>query len=99
MLNIVKTVDGGTLTVALEGMLNTVSAPELENELNASLGGVTELVFDLEKLDYITSAGLRVVLAAQKAMSKKGTMKVRSVQPQIMKIFDMTGFSDWMNIE
>ena len=99
MLNIVKTVDGGTLTVALEGMLNTVSAPELESELNASLGGVKELVFDLGKLDYITSAGLRVVLAAQKAMSKKGNMKVRNVKPEIMKIFDMTGFSDWMNIE
>ena len=99
MLNIVKTVNGSTLTVALEGMLNTVSAPELESELNASLGGVTELVFDLEKLDYITSAGLRVVLAAQKLMSKKGGMKVRSVKPEIMKIFDMTGFSDWMKIE
>ena len=99
MLNITKTVDGTTLTIAPEGILNTSAAPQLEEELNQSLPGIAELVFDLEKLDYITSAGLRVVLAAQKAMSKQGSMKVRNVKPEIMKIFDMTGFTDWMNIE
>ena len=99
MLNITKTLDGSTLTVALEGMLNTTAAPELEESLHESLDGVTELIFDLENLQYITSAGLRVVLAAQKVMNKQGSMKVRNVNAEIMGIFDMTGFSDWMTFE
>ena len=94
-----KTLDGSTLTVALEGMLNTTAAPELEESLHESLDGVTELIFDLENLQYITSAGLRVVLAAQKVMNKQGSMKVRNVNAEIMGIFDMTGFSDWMTFE
>ena len=99
MLNITKTLDGSTLTVALEGMLNTTAAPELEESLHESLDGVTELIFDLEKLQYITSAGLRVVLAAQKVMNKQGSMKITNVNETIMEVFDVTGFIDILTIE
>ena len=76
MMNIIKTRDNGTLTIALEGRMDITTAPDLEKEIKDSLDGVTELVFDLEKLTYISSAGLRVLLLAQKKMNKQGSMKV-----------------------
>ena len=98
-MNILKTQEGSKLTVALEGRLDTVTAPQLEGELRTSVDGVTELVFDLGALDYVSSAGLRVLLSAQKVMNKQGGMTVRNVKPEIMEIFDVTGFIDILNIE
>mgnify|MGYP002857760211 FL=1 len=98
MLNIDKTIESGKAVVVLEGRLDTVTAPSLEKEL-ASLEDVTELVLDFKALDYISSAGLRVLLSAQKAMSKQGEMKICRVNDTIMEIFEVTGFSDILTIE
>lgn len=98
-MNIKKTQNAGTLNITLEGRLDTTTAPELEAELKASLDGVTELIFDMEKLDYISSAGLRVLLSAQKVMMKQGEMKVTHVNETVMEIFEVTGFSDILTIE
>lgn len=97
-MTITKTSEQEKLTVALEGRLDTTTAPELEAELKASLDGVTALVLDLEKLDYMSSAGLRVLLSAQKQMNKQGEMKVTNVNEAIMEIFEVTGFSDILTI-
>lgn len=99
MLNINKTTENGNAAFALEGRLDTVTAPELEKEIKSSLDGVTSLVFDFGKLEYISSAGLRVLLSAQKIMNKQGEMKITNVDEPIMEIFDVTGFSDILNIE
>ena len=98
MLNIKKEIADGKATFALEGRLDTVTAPELEKELKDSLDGVTELVMDFEKMEYISSAGLRVLLAAQKIMSKQGSMTVVKVNETIMEIFEVTGFTDILTI-
>lgn len=98
-MTIDKKLNGSALCVALEGRLDTTTAPELESELKASLGGVTELTFDFEKLDYISSAGLRVLLSAQKIMTKQGAMKIVHVNEMIMEVFEVTGFSDILTIE
>ena len=98
-MNITKKQENSTLTVALEGRLDTVTAPQLEGELRTSVNGITELVFDLGTLDYVSSAGLRVLLSAQKVMNKQGSMIIRNVKPEIMEIFDVTGFVDILNIE
>ena len=98
-MNIKKSQNAGTLNVAIEGRLDTTTAPELEAELKASLDGVTALVFDMEKLQYISSAGLRVLLSAQKAMMKQGEMKLIHVNETVMEIFEVTGFSDILSIE
>ena len=84
---------------AVEGRLDTVTAPELEKELKDSLEGLTELIMDFQKLEYISSAGLRVLLSAQKVMGKQGDMKVTHVSEEIMEIFEVTGFSDILTIE
>ncbi len=99
MLNINKTTEDKTLTVALEGRLDTTTAPQLEAELKSSLAGVEMLVMDFEKLEYISSAGLRVLLSAQKIMNKQGEMKVIHVSDVINEIFEVTGFSDILNVE
>ncbi|MBQ1484419.1 MAG: STAS domain-containing protein [Firmicutes bacterium] len=99
MLNIDKKADNGTLDLALEGRLDTVTAPNLDAVIKESLDGVTELVMDFEKLDYISSAGLRVLLAAQKIMNAQGSMKVIKVNEAIMGVFEVTGFSDILTIE
>lgn len=99
MLNIVKEANGDVLTVRLEGKLNTTAAMDLDVELRQALPGVKELVFDLEKLEYITSAGLRVLLFAQKTMAEQGKMAVRNVNPEILKILKMTGMVKMMTIE
>ncbi len=99
MLNINKTIEDKTLTVTLEGRLDTTTAPQLESELKSELAGVTTLVMDFEKLEYISSAGLRVLLSAEKVMNKQGEMKVIHVSDVINEIFEVTGFSDILNIE
>ena len=98
-MTINKTANGQTLAIALEGRLDTTTAPELEAVLKDSLEGINDLTFDFEKLDYISSAGLRVLLSTQKIMSKQGEMKILHVSDVIMEIFDVTGFSDILTIE
>ena len=99
MLNINKTVGNGKAAFSLEGQLDTVTSPSLEAELKDSLDGVSELTLDFGKLEYVSSAGLRVLLAAQKEMNKKGVMKLTHVGETIMEIFEVTGFSDILTIE
>ena len=99
MLNINKNLNGSSLTVALEGRLDTSTAPQLENELKEAIGGVTELVLGFSALEYISSAGLRVLLSAQKIMNKQGSMKVVHVNDVIREIFEVTGFCDILTIE
>ena len=98
-MTIKKNLNGSTLCIALEGRLDTTTAPELENELKVSLNGVTELILDFEKLDYISSAGLRVLLSAQKIMTKQGSMKIIHVNEMVMEVFEVTGFADILTIE
>ncbi len=98
-MTIQKKMDNDRLTVALEGRLDTVTAPQLEEELKGSFDGVKELVFDLEKLDYISSAGLRVLLWSQKNMNKQGSMIIRSAKEDLMEIFEVTGFIDIFSFE
>ncbi len=98
MLTINKTIENGNAVFALEGRLDTVTAPELEKELKESLDGVVELTLDFEKLEYISSAGLRVLLATQKVMNRQGSMKLVRVGETIMEIFEVTGFSDILTI-
>lgn len=98
-MNIVKTVEGDTLNVKVEGRLDTTTAPDLEAELKTSMEGVKTLIMDFSDLEYISSAGLRVLLSAQKVMNKQGNMSVRNVNETIMEIFEVTGFSDILTIE
>ena len=99
MLNINKTLAEKDLNISLEGRLDTMTAPDLEAQLSASLGGVENLVFDLAKLEYISSAGLRVLLSAQKTMNKQGSMVVGNATEEVKEIFEVTGFSDILTIE
>ena len=98
-MTITKKQNGSALEIALAGRLDTMTAPDLEAELKSCLDGVDSLTLDCEKLDYISSAGLRVLLSAQKVMNKQGKMVIRNVKPEIMEIFDVTGFVDILNIE
>lgn len=91
--------NGTTLEIALEGRLDTMTAPELEAELQKDMPGAESLVMDFSKLDYISSAGLRVLLSAHKAMNSKGGMKVTHVNEIVQEVLDVTGFSDILNIE
>lgn len=98
-MNIVKTSEGTKLTLAVEGRLDTTTAPQLEAELKSNLDGVTELTLDFEKLEYLSSAGLRVLLAAQKVMNKQGSMVVLHVNETIQEVFEVTGFVDILTIQ
>jgi len=98
-MTIEKKITGTELTIVLTGRLDTTTAPQLEAELKANLPGVEHLVLDFAALDYLSSAGLRVLLAAQKQMNKQGDMVVRSVNETIAEIFEVTGFSDILTIE
>jgi anti-sigma B factor antagonist len=98
-MTIEKKVNGNALEIALEGRLDTMTAPELEAELNQSLGSVDSLTLDFSKLEYISSAGLRVLLSAHKVMSAKGGMKVTNVNEIVQEVFEVTGFADILNIE
>ncbi|MBR3360146.1 MAG: STAS domain-containing protein [Lachnospiraceae bacterium] len=99
MLNIQKTQENDSILYQLEGRLDTVTAPELEASLQEALVETTNLVLDFEKLDYISSAGLRVLLSAQKIINNQGTMKVIHVNDTIMEIFEVTGFNEILTIE
>ena len=98
-MKINKKQEGSKLVIALEGRLDTTSAPDLEKELKTSLDGVTDLTLDLAKLDYISSAGLRVLLSAHKTMMKQGQMKVINASEIVKEVFEVTGFCDILNIE
>lgn len=98
-MKITKKQDGSALVIALEGRLDTTTAPELEAELKTCLDGITDLTLDLTNLDYISSAGLRVLLTAHKTMMKQGQMKVTNASEIVREVFDVTGFSDILNIE
>ena len=98
-MTIKKKMNGTELEIALEGRLDTMTAPELEAELHQSLDGAQSLVLDFSKLDYISSAGLRVLLSAHKAMSGKGGMKVTHVNEIVREVFEVTGFADILTIE
>ena len=99
MLNISKEIENTRAVLTLEGRLDTVTAPEMESVVVEILPGLTELILDFEKLEYISSAGLRVLLSAQKAMNRQGKMKLCHVNETIMEIFEVTGFSDVLTIE
>ena len=98
-MNITKTIEGAKLTLALEGRLDTTTAPQLEAEVKEALTGVTELALDFSRLEYLSSAGLRVILAAQKIMNKQWRMVIRHVNETILEVFEVTGFSDILTIE
>ena len=98
-MTIEKKASGSTLTISVEGRLDTVTAPDLEKEIKTSLEGVTELILDFDKLDYISSAGLRVLLSTQKIMTNQGSMKVIHVNDTVNEVFEITGFSDILTIE
>ena len=98
-MEIRKTQNGSSLTVEVEGRLDTTTAPELEASLNESYEGLTDLVFDFSGLEYISSAGLRVLLSAQKIMNKQGTMKVINANEVVNEVFEVTGFTDILTIE
>ncbi len=98
-MTITKNLNGKALEIALEGRLDTMTAPELEKELNRSLDGVKSLVLDFSKLDYISSAGLRVLLSAHKIMSARDGMKVKNVNEIVQEVLEVTGFADILTIE
>ena len=97
-MTINKTANGNDLVIALSGRLDTTTAPQLDEEVKA-LDGVTRLEFDFKELEYISSAGLRVLLSAQKIMNKQGSMVIKNVSDEIKEIFDVTGFIDILTIE
>lgn len=98
-MKITKTQNGNSLYLALEGRLDTNTAPELEASIKDSIDKVEELTIDMEALDYLSSAGLRVLLGTQKIMNKQGSMRVIHVNDTIMEIFEVTGFADILTIE
>ena len=98
-MTITKELKGTALEIALEGRLDTMTAPELEKELNQDLGTAESLTMDFSKLDYISSAGLRVLLSAHKLMIGKGGMKITNVNEIVQEVFDVTGFADILTIE
>lgn len=98
-MNITKNTEGKILNIALEGRLDTTTAPQLETELKQSIGDNNELILDFAKLEYISSAGLRVLLAAQKVMNKQGKMVIRNVNDVISEVFEVTGFADILTVE
>lgn len=99
MLNIKKNINGDKAEFMLEGRLDTVTAPELEGVLKEFLAGIKDLTFDFKDLEYISSAGLRILLSAQKIMSSQGKMVVKNVNETIMEIFEVTGFCEVLTIQ
>lgn len=98
-MTITKEAAGTALTLSLQGRLDTGTAPQLEAALKESMDGVTDLTLDFAGLEYISSAGLRVLLSAQKVMKKQGSMVIRHVNETIMEVFEVTGFSDFLTIQ
>ena len=98
-MEILTTKKDDVLTVSLTGRLDTTTSPQLDEELKKSLDGIRELTMDLEGLEYISSAGLRILLSTQKTMNQRGTMKLINVSSMVMDVFEVTGFSDILTIE
>jgi len=98
-MTIEKTMTGSELVICLTGRLDTTTAPQLESEIKENISGIKTLIFDFSALDYLSSAGLRVLLTAQKTMNKQGEMVVRNVNETIAEIFEVTGFCDILTIE
>ena len=98
-MTIEKKKDGNKLTFRIAGRLDTTYAPEMEKAVKENIGGIEELVIDMEKLEYISSAGLRVLLSAKKKMDEQGSMKIKNVSEAIMEVFEITGFNEIMTIE
>ena len=98
-MNITVEKNGNKLEMAVSGRVDTTTAPELEKKIMDNIDGITELIFDFKDLSYTSSAGLRVILKAQKQMNKQGEMKIRNVTDEVMDIFDVTGFSDILTFE
>jgi anti-sigma B factor antagonist len=99
MLKITKQADGSTLTVKVEGRVDSNTAVELDRALNGALDGITKLILDFERLEYISTAGLRALLIAQKTMNQQGTIVIRNVSGAVKEIFEVTGFTDMLMIE
>ena len=98
-MEVIKKAEGAKLELTVIGRLDTTTAPALENVIKEEIGGVEDLKLDFAELEYVSSAGLRVLLSAQKIMNKQGSMVIRNVNPDIMEVFDITGFSDILTIE
>lgn len=98
-MTIEKKLNGESATLVVVGRLDTQTAPELEKELDGVVTGIKELTFDMSGLEYVSSAGLRVILKAQKIMNAQGSMKLTGVNDSIMEVFDITGFLDILTIE
>lgn len=98
-MTIEKNLNGTELEMSLSGRMDTSTAPQFEEELKASISGVNKLILNFENLEYISSAGLRVILAAQKIMNKQGEMIIRNVNEVISEVFEITGFLDILTIE
>lgn len=98
-MNIEKIINANELTLILDGRLDTATSPKLEEELKAVLGNLKKLVLDFTNLEYISSAGLRVLLMAQKTMSKQGEMIILNVNETVMEVFEITGFADMLTIQ
>ena len=98
-MKITKDLKGENLTISIEGEINSFTAPELEEVIKNDLNGVKSLVFDFKDVEYLSSAGLRVLLVAQKVMNKQGKMSLRNVNKSVMEVFEITGFSNILEIE
>ena len=98
-MKIVKTLNGKELTIAVEGEINSTTSRELEEVITKSLKGISVLVFDFAKLDYLSSAGLRVLLVAQKVMNAQGSMIVKNSNPSVLEVFEITGFSSVLTLQ
>jgi len=98
-MNIEKNINGNETILKISGRLDTTTAPELEAAIDECINGVQELTLDCEELEYVSSAGLRVILKAQKIMNNQGSMKLTCVNDTIMEVFDITGFADILTIE
>ena len=98
-MEIIKTRNNDELVIALKGELNTATAPQLESVITTSLNDIKKLVFDFSKLDYISSAGLRILLVSKKVMDKQGEMIVLHPNNEVMEIFEITGFKNILTIE
>lgn len=98
-MDIIKNKNENTLEISIVGRLDTTTAPQLDAEISSSVSGITELILNLENLAYVSSAGLRIFLSAQKIMNKQGKMIVKNPNADIREVFDITGFSDILTIE
>lgn len=98
-MEIKKTIEGSKLVMNVSGRLDTITAPQLESEITGSLNGITDLVLDFSDLEYISSAGLRVLLVTTKMMKGKGSFVIRNINETVHEVFEVTGFLDILNIE